>query len=73
MVDRRIQDHLISSLDPGIHFYAGAQIALYSHLADLSFTIADNCDLRSVAVEMIASAGTETLGVLRGIWSSTVQ
>jgi len=50
-VDRRIDDQLISGLDPTDHFHPGAQIALHSYFADFHRAIGDNCDLHSVAVE----------------------
>ena len=57
-VDRRIEDHLIARLDPGVHFHLGAEIA-------------GRC--RPLRLKMMASAGTTKDRDLRGILSSTVQ
>jgi hypothetical protein len=50
-VDRRIKNHLIALLDPGVHFHLSAEIAGHCHLADLRFSVIDNRHLQAVAVE----------------------
>jgi hypothetical protein len=49
-VDWRIEDHLIASLESGVHCYPGAQIALYSHLAHklLAETMLDASTLKEM-------------------------
>ena len=73
-IDRRIEDHLIAVLDAGAHLDRRAEIAHHGHCADMRATpFSTTATLRPSRLKMIASDGTISDGVLRGIFSSTVQ
>src|ERR1700732_497703 len=49
--DRRIEDHLIPSLDATVDFDPRAEIALHFHLPELRLAVVEDGYLHSVAVE----------------------
>ena len=71
-IDRRIEDHLVAVLDAGAHLDGRTKVAHHSYGVDARGPVFE-ATLRPSRLKMIASDGTISEGVLRGIFSSTVQ
>ena len=72
-IDRGIKDHLVAVLDASAHLDGRTEVAHYSYRADARDTVRDHRDTEAVPVEDDRLGRDDSDGVLRGIFSSTVQ